>query len=258
MKIISWNVNGIRAIAKKDFYKDVRQMAPDVLCLQETKAQDDQVAEVFASDGTYHVFANSAEKKGYSGTAILSKLEPQHIIKDIGMPEHDREGRVLGLEYDDFFLINVYVPNSGNDLKRLDYRQKWDCDFFNFLKQLEEQKPVLVCGDFNVAHKDIDLARPKPNYNKSAGYMQEEIDGMDRYTGDGFTDTFRHLHPDTTGVYSWWSYRAGAREKNVGWRIDYFLASRSLLSSIEDAFILNQVMGSDHCPIGVALNPKEY
>jgi len=245
MKIISWNVNGIRAIAKKDFYKDVRQMAPDVLCLQETKAQDDQVAEVFASDGTYHVFANSAEKKGYSGTAILSKLEPQHIIKDIGMPEHDREGRVLGLEYDDFFLINVYVPNSGSD-------------FFNFLKQLEEQKPVLVCGDFNVAHKDIDLARPKPNYNKSAGYMQEEIDGMDRYTGDGFTDTFRHLHPDTTGVYSWWSYRAGAREKNVGWRIDYFLASRSLLSSIEDAFILNQVMGSDHCPIGVALNPKEY
>ena len=253
MKIISWNVNGIRAVAKKNLFNDLESMDPDILCLQETKAQDDQVAEVLAPVNHYEVYSNSAVKKGYSGTAILSKKHPLHVFKDIGIEEHDREGRVVGLEYDSFYLVNVYVPNSGNDLKRLDYRQKWDLDFFNFLKKLEKEKPVLVCGDFNVAHRDIDLARPKPNYNKSAGYMQEEIDGMDRYTQGGFVDTFRHFNPEAKDAYSWWSYRAGAREKNVGWRIDYFLASPSLLPSLKNAFISNEVIGSDHCPIGVLI-----
>ncbi|MEA3477619.1 MAG: exodeoxyribonuclease III [Bacteroidota bacterium] len=256
MKIISWNVNGIRAVAKKDFFKDVKQMDPDILCLQETKAQDNQVAEVLASVDHYEVYSNSAEKKGYSGTAILTRIQALSVSRDMGIAEHDSEGRVLCLEFESFFLVNVYVPNSGNDLKRLDYRQQWDLDFFKYLKKLEEQKPVLVCGDFNVAHRDIDLARPKPNYNKSAGYMQEEIDGMDRYTGGGFVDTFRHFYPDRKDAYSWWSYRAGARGKNVGWRIDYFLVSQSLLPSMKNAFISNDVMGSDHCPIGVVVNSK--
>ena len=253
MKIISWNVNGIRAIAKKDFFKDLKQLDPDILCLQETKAQDDQVAEVLASAEKYEVYSNSAEKKGYSGTAILTKIKPLGISSGIGMDEHDKEGRVLCLEFQDFFLVNVYVPNSGNDLKRLDYRQEWDRAFFNYLKRREEAKPVIVCGDFNVAHRDMDLARPKPNYNKSAGYMQEEIDGMDRYTGGGFFDTFRHYYPDTEGAYSWWSYRAGARGKNVGWRIDYILVSDSYLSSVKSASILNEILGSDHCPVQAEL-----
>jgi exodeoxyribonuclease-3 len=253
MKIISWNVNGIRAVAKKDFFKDLEKMSPQILCLQETKAQDDQVAEVLASTDPYGVYSNSAEKKGYSGTAILSRIKPLSVSRDMGKAEYDTEGRVLCLEYETFFLVNVYVPNSGTDLKRLSYRQSWDLEFFNYLKKLEEEKPVLVCGDFNVAHKDIDLARPKPNYNKSAGYMQEEIDGMDRYTQGGFVDTFRHFFPEKRQAYSWWSYRAGAREKNVGWRIDYFLVSTAFLSSVSNAFILNDVMGSDHCPIGIEL-----
>ena len=256
MKIISWNVNGIRAVAKKDFFKDVEQMEPDILCLQETKAQDDQVAEVLASVNHYEMYSNSAEKKGYSGTAILSKMKPLNVSRNMGIAEHDTEGRVLCLEFESYFLINVYVPNSGNDLRRLGYRQSWDLDFFSYLKKLEEKKPVLACGDFNVAHKDIDLARPKPNYNKSAGYMQEEIDGMDRYTQGGFVDTFRHFFPEKTDAYSWWSYRAGARERNVGWRIDYFLASPSMLPYLKDAFISNEVMGSDHCPIGVVITPN--
>ena len=253
MKIISWNVNGIRAIAKKNFFEDLGKMSPEILCLQETKAQDEQVAEVVASLDSYEKYFNSAEKKGYSGTAILSKTKPLSVRRDLGIAEHDTEGRVLCLEYEGFYLVNVYVPNSGNELKRLGYRQQWDSDFFNYLKALEKEKPVVVCGDFNVAHKEIDLARPKPNYNKSAGYMQEEIDGMDRYTQGGFVDTFRHFFPEKTEAYSWWSYRAGAREKNVGWRIDYFLVSASFLSSLSGAFILKKVMGSDHCPIGVEL-----
>lgn len=253
MKIISWNVNGIRAVAKKDFFSDFEKMNTDILCLQETKAQDDQVAEVLANVEGYHVYSNSAEKKGYSGTAILSKTEPIKVSQDIGIAEHDTEGRVLTLEYDKFYLVNVYVPNSGSALKRLDYRQDWDKVFFEYLKKLETEKPVLVCGDFNVAHTAIDLARPKPNYNKSAGFMQEEIDGMDRFTQGGLKDTFRHFYPEQKDTYSWWSYRAGARGKNVGWRIDYFLASESFLPSLKDAFIMNEVMGSDHCPVGIEL-----
>lgn len=253
MKIVSWNVNGVRAVAKKNFFEDFKAMDADILCLQETKAQDDQVAEALAPIEGYYIYSNSAEKKGYSGTAIISKTEPISVSRDIGITEHDTEGRVLCLEYDVFFLIDVYVPNSGSQLKRLDYRQNWDQIFFNYLKNLEETKPVIVCGDFNVAHKAIDLARPKPNYNKSAGFMQEEIDGMDRFTQGGLVDTFRYFYPEETDKYSWWSYRAGARGKNVGWRIDYFLVSKTYLPSVEKAYILHEVLGSDHCPVGIDL-----
>ena len=200
----------------------------------------------------YHVFASSAERKGYSGTAILSKTNPLNVTYGIGILEHDTEGRVICAEYQDFFLITVYVPNSGSELLRLAYRQTWDAAFLAYLKNLELQKPVLVCGDFNVAHQAIDLARPKENYNKAAGYMQEEINGMNAYVSEGLIDTFRVLNPDTV-KYSWWSYRAGARQKNVGWRIDYFLASATLQPVIKEAFILNDILGSDHCPVGVAL-----
>jgi exodeoxyribonuclease-3 len=254
MKIISWNVNGIRAVAQKNFFTDFVKMAPDILCLQETKAQDDQVAETLTPiNNDYHIFSNSAEKKGYSGTAILSKQKPINVTRDIGIEEHGTEGRVLCLEYESFFLVNVYVPNSGSELKRLDYRQDWDLAFFDYLKNLEKTKPVVVCGDLNVAHKAIDLTHPKTNYNKSAGYMQEEIDGMDRFTQNGVVDTFRHFYPDKKEAYTWWSYRAGARTKNVGWRIDYFLVSQSFMPSVEKAIILSEIMGSDHCPVGIEL-----
>lgn len=253
MKLVSWNVNGIRAVAKKDFFDDLKIMSPDILCLQETKAQDDQVSEVLGHVSDYFHYSNSAEKKGYSGTAVISRIEPLGVEKGIGIADHDNEGRVLTLEYKDFYLVNVYVPNSGNDLKRLVYRQVWDLAFFNYLKKLEKTKPVITCGDFNVAHREIDIARPKANYNKSAGFMQEEIDGMDRYTEGGFVDTFRHFYPDKTEAYSWWSYRAGARPKNIGWRIDYFLVSESLVPSLSGADILSDVMGSDHCPVRIKI-----
>ncbi|MEE4116948.1 MAG: exodeoxyribonuclease III, partial [Marinilabiliaceae bacterium] len=226
---------------------------PDILCLQETKAQDDQVYETLSGLRDYHIYSNSAEKKGYSGTAVLTKTEPLSVKKGINIAQHDTEGRVLTLEFEDFFLVNVYVPNSGNDLKRLDYRQEWDLAFYNYLKSLEERKAVIACGDFNVAHKEIDLARPKANYNKSAGFMQEEIDGMDRFTGGGLADTFRHFYPDKTEAYSWWSYRAGARPKNIGWRIDYFLVSQNILASVRNAEILSDILGSDHCPVSIEL-----
>ncbi len=253
MNLISWNVNGLRAVMTKNFSERLEQMAPDILCLQETKAQDDQVAEALSGINGYHMYSNSAVKKGYSGTAVLSKVAPLAVQSDIGIAEHDQEGRVLTLEYDDFYLVNVYVPNSRNDLMRLGYRQEWDRAFFNHLKKLETHKPVVACGDFNVAHKPIDLARPKANYNKAAGYMQEEIDGMDRYTSEGFVDTFRHLHPQATDRYTWWSYRAGARENNVGWRIDYFLVSEAIVSRVKTAEILDDIMGSDHCPVRIEL-----
>jgi exodeoxyribonuclease-3 len=254
MKIISWNVNGIRAVAKKNFFADFETLAPDILCLQETKAQDDQVAETLAPISGYHIYSNSAEKKGYSGTAIISKTKPLNVTKGIGIDEHDNEGRVLCAEYQNFYLITVYVPNSGSELKRLKYRQKWDIDLLNYLKNLEKKKPVIVCGDMNVAHRPIDLTHPKPNYNKSAGYMQEEIDGMDRFTQNGLVDSFRYFYPNTTEAYSWWSYRAGARAKNVGWRIDYFLVSENFMPQIKSASILNHIMGSDHCPVSIEIS----
>jgi exodeoxyribonuclease-3 len=253
MKIISWNINGIRAIVKKNFFDVLADLDPDIICLQETKANDDQVAEVLNSFNVYHIYSNSAERPGYSGTSVLSKICPLNVTKGIDVREHDTEGRVLCLEFDNWFLVNVYVPNSGSELKRLGYRQDWDIAFLDYLKELEKTKPVVVCGDFNVAHKSIDLARPKENYNKAAGYMQEEIDGMDRFTKGGLADTFRYLHPDETERYSWWSYRSGARSKNIGWRIDYFLVSESFIPSIEKAFIMEEITGSDHCPVGIEL-----
>ncbi len=251
MKILSFNVNGIRAIAKKNFFEDVKKMNPDIICLQETKASVEQVKETVSDKlSSYHVFANQAVKKGYSGTAIFSKKEPISVSYDMGVEEHDQEGRVLTIELDDFFVTTVYVPNSKNDLSRLDYRQKWDADFLFYLKELEKKKPVIVCGDFNVAHKEIDLARPKANYNKSAGFTQKEIDGMDNFTKNGFIDVFRLQHPDEV-KYSWWSYRGGARERNVGWRIDYFLVSESIKNRIMESSIENEILGSDHCPVGI-------
>ena len=252
MKILSFNVNGIRAVVGKSFISDMQAQAPDVICLQETKATPEQVAAAVEPLTGYQVFANSAERKGYSGTAILTKIAPLSVTYDIGMPDHDAEGRVICAEFDHFYLVTVYVPNSGSELLRLGYRQTWDAAFLSYLQNLERQKPVVVCGDFNVAHQAIDLARPKENYNKAAGYMQEEIDGMNAFAAAGLLDTFRTMHPDQV-KYSWWSYRAGAREKNVGWRIDYFLVSKVFLPQVKDAFILNDVFGSDHCPVGVVL-----
>jgi len=253
MRVISWNVNGIRATMKKGFAASLEAMQTDILCLQETKAQDDQVAEALTEIQGYHLYSNSAVKKGYSGTAILTKKEPLSVRYDMGIEAHDQEGRVIALEFESFFLVTVYTPNSGSELKRLGYRQTWDTDFLKHLKILEKEKPVIACGDLNVAHRPIDLARPKANYNKSAGYMQEEIDGLDNLVAADFIDTFRHIHPEKV-KYSWWSFRAGARARNVGWRIDYHLVSASLSGRIKDADILNDVMGSDHCPVTLDLD----
>lgn len=250
MKLISWNVNGIRAAAKKGFFESLEDMNTDVLCVQETKAQDDQVREVFFGREGYHVYSNSAEKKGYSGTAILSRTEPISVQPDMGIADHDAEGRILAAEYDDFYLVTVYVPNSGQGLKRIDYRKQWDADFLTYLKALEETKPVVLCGDLNVAHRPIDLKNDKANYNKTAGYTQIEIDGMDNFVAAGLIDTFRHHHPDEE-AYSWWSYRMNARANNVGWRIDYFLVSESVIDRVTDSFILPDIHGSDHCPVGI-------
>lgn len=253
MKLISWNLNGIRAVAKKGLLDKIAEMNPDVICFQETKAQDDQVAEVLNNLEGYHFYSNSAVKKGYSGTAIVSKTKPLNVFPDLGIEHHDQEGRVLTAEYNDFYLVTVYTPNSKNDLSRLDDRQEFDAELLKFLKNLEKTKPVIICGDLNVAHKSIDLARPKANYNKSAGHMQEEIDGMDNFQNSGLIDSFRYLHPDTTEKYSWWSYRGGARDRNVGWRIDYFLVSENFTNKIKSADILMDMHGSDHCPVSVDL-----
>lgn len=252
MKLISWNVNGVRAVMKKDFPQLLEEMNTDVLCLQETKAQDDQVQEALAPIEGYYVYSNSAVKKGYSGTAILTKQKPLSVTFDMGIEEHAQEGRVLCAEFEKYYLVTVYTPNSGSELKRLGYRQEWDKVFLDYVINLEKTKPVIICGDLNVAHKSIDLARPKENYNKSAGHMQEEIDGMDALVKAGFVDSFRAINPEKE-KYSWWSYRGGARERNVGWRIDYFLTSSVLVSNYKNADILTNVFGSDHCPVVLEL-----
>lgn len=252
MKLISWNLNGIRAVAKKGLNEILTDLDADVFCFQETKATPEQVREVLFDLPQYHVHALGAEKKGYSGTAIISKQEPISVNYHMGIEEHDKEGRIICAEFDNYFVVTVYTPNSKGDLSRLEYRQKWDADFLQYLKELESKKPVLVCGDLNVAHRPIDLARPKENYDKSAGFTQAEIDGLDAYVNHGFVDTFRLKNPDKV-QYSWWSYRGGARERNVGWRIDYFLCSESLKDNIKSAFILDKVMGSDHCPVGIEM-----
>ena len=250
MRLISWNVNGVRAVVKKDFFEAIKSMAPDVLCLQETKAQDDEVAAALKPLDAYKLSSNSADQKGYSGTAILSKRAPLNITSDINIESHDLEGRVMCAEYDDFYLVNVYVPNSGQKLDRLEYRQQWDKDFLAYLKNLEKKKPVIACGDFNVAHKPMDLKNDKANYNKTAGYTQIEIDGMDNFINSGFVDSFRLLHPEKI-AYTYWSYRFKSRERNTGWRIDYFLVSKSIADKIKSVDIYSDVMGSDHCPIGL-------
>ncbi len=255
MKITSWNVNGLRAAVKKDFEGNLLKMNSDMVCLQETKAQDDQVREALAELDGYHIYSNSAEKKGYSGTAILSKTEPIAVQMGIGVRKHDTEGRVITAEFDDFYLTTAYVPNSGRGLVRLDYRQTWDKSFRSFLRKLQKDKPVILCGDLNVAHQPIDLARPKSNYNKTAGYTQQEIDGMSLHLKSGFVDTLRHFYPDKEGAYTWWSYMFNARANNVGWRIDYFLASKSLMERVEDSKTCPDIEGSDHCPVALILKP---
>ena len=253
MKIISWNINGIRAITQKDFFDDISQLNPDVLCLQETKAQDGEVKKALKDLNGFYQYYNSAQRKGYSGVAILTKIEPMSITYDMGVEEHDQEGRVICAEFEDFFLVNVYVPNAGQNLVRLDYRKTWDEDFRLYLKKLKETKPVILCGDLNVAHQAIDLKNDKANYNKTAGYTQIEIDGMDNLLATGFVDSFRHFHPDTV-AYTYWSYRFKARERNSGWRLDYFLVSESLLEKVEQVEILSTYYGSDHCPIQIKLD----
>mgnify|MGYP001491938269 FL=1 len=250
MKLVSWNLNGIRAVEKKGLSTILEHINADIIGFQETKAQDDQVLEALKEVSGYHIFSNSAVKKGYSGTAILSKKEPIKVTYGLGIEEHDQEGRLICAEYEDFYYITVYVPNSGNELVRLKYRTKWDNDLLEFVNN--KDKPVFLCGDLNVAHQELDLKNPKSNYNKTAGYTQFEIDGMTNYINSGFTDTFRHFYPQEI-KYSWWSYRFSARLKNIGWRLDYFLASKEALNMVNDAFILNDVMGSDHCPVGIEL-----
>ena len=251
MKLISWNVNGLRAVLKKGFTDYVATQQPDVLCLQETKAHPDQLEHPVLSG--YHDYWNSAEKKGYSGTAVFTLTEPLNVAQGIGIEEHDNEGRVLTLEYSSYFLVNVYTPNSQNELRRLPYRQSWDAAFLQHLLKLERKKPVVFTGDLNVAHQEIDLARPKQN-RRNPGFTDEERAGFDHFVENDFIDTFRHLHPDEPDHYSWWSYRANARANNVGWRIDYFCISSKLLPKLTGADIHNETLGSDHCPVTLELD----
>ena len=249
MKLISWNVNGLRACLKKDFLLSMSTLNPDIICLQETKMMQGQ-AEVDLPG--YAEFWNSAEKKGYSGTAIFTKAKPVSVRYGMDYPEHDREGRMITLEFADFFLVNVYTPNSQNELARIDYRMRWEVAFRDYVCALDESKPVVICGDLNVAHEEIDLKNPKTNRN-SAGFSDQEREKMTQLLGAGFTDTFRTLHPDLTGAYSWWSYRANARANNAGWRIDYFLVSNRLFPQVEAARIYPEITGSDHCPVEIEL-----
>ena len=249
MKLVSWNVNGLRACLKKDFLLSMGALNPDVICLQETKMEQGQ-AEVDLPD--YEEFWNSAEKKGYSGTAIFTKAKPISVRYGMDYPEHDREGRMITLEFDDFFLVNVYTPNSQNELARIDYRMTWEVAFREYVTELDKTKPVVICGDLNVAHEEIDLKNPKTNRN-NAGFSDQEREKMTQLLAAGFTDTFRALHPDLAGAYSWWSYRANARANNAGWRIDYFLVSNRLFPKVTAARIYPEIFGSDHCPVEVVL-----
>ena len=254
MKLISWNVNGLRACLGKGFPEFVSKELPDLLALQEVKMEEGQ-AELPLPPG-YHVYWNSAERKGYSGTAVLARTEPLSVSRGMGVERHDHEGRILTLEYPDFWFVCVYTPNSQQELARLSYRMEWEDDFRGYLLELDRTKPVILCGDLNVAHKDIDLKNPGPN-RKNPGFTQEERDKLTALLEAGFVDTFRHFYPDRTGAYSWWSYRFRAREKNAGWRIDYFLVSQRLVSRLDDAVIYQEVTGSDHCPVGLLLKTDQ-
>ena len=249
MRLISWNVNGLRAVVGKNFREVFQSLDADFFCLQETKMQAGQLELEFPG---YQSWWNYAEKKGYSGTAIFSKHHPLSVTYGIGIEEHDHEGRVITLEMESFFLVCVYTPNSQDGLRRLDYRMRWEDDFRAYLQKLDESKPVIVCGDMNVAHEEIDLKNPKTN-RMNAGFTDEERRQMTTLLNAGFADTFRHLHPTQEGIYSWWSYRFHAREKNVGWRIDSFLTSQRLLPQVSEANILTDIMGSDHCPVELVL-----
>ncbi|ASB95642.1 exodeoxyribonuclease III [Bacillus subtilis] len=251
MKLISWNVNGLRAVMRKmDFLSYLKEEDADIICLQETKVQDGQVD--LQPEG-YHVYWNYAVKKGYSGTAVFSKQEPLQVIYGIGVEEHDQEGRVITLEFENVFVMTVYTPNSRRGLERIDYRMQWEEALLSYILELDQKKPVILCGDLNVAHQEIDLKNPKVNRN-NAGFSDQERGAFTRFLEAGFVDSFRHVYPDLEGAYSWWSYRAGARDRNIGWRIDYFVVSERLKEQIEDASISADVMGSDHCPVELIIN----
>lgn len=249
MKLISWNVNGLRACINKGFMEFLKSSNADIFCVQETKMQPEQAD--FTIDG-YEQYWNSAERKGYSGTAVFTRIPPLSVQYGIGIDEHDHEGRVITLEFENFFLVNVYTPNSQRDLARLAYRMKWEDDFRDYLIELDAVKPVIVCGDMNVAHREIDLKNPKTN-RKNAGFTDEERQKMTELLQSGFTDTWRARNPGVTDIYSWWSYRFKAREKNAGWRIDYFLASDRLMPQVEETRIYTEILGSDHCPVGLEI-----
>ncbi len=249
MKLISWNVNGLRAVVQKGFADIFTSLDADIFCLQETKLQEGQIEIDFPG---YRQYWNYAEKKGYSGTAVFTKEEPLSVTRGIGIAEHDKEGRVLTLEFPDFYLVNVYTPNSQNELARLDYRMSWEDAFLSYLKKLEETKPVIFCGDLNVAHQEIDLKNPKTN-RRNAGFTDEERGKMTHLLASGFIDTFRYFYPNQKDIYSWWSYRFRSREKNAGWRIDYFIVSAALKSRLQGAKIHTEIFGSDHCPIELDL-----
>ena len=249
MKLVSWNVNGLRACAGKGFEQAFLSLDADFFCLQETKMQEGQLDLQFPG---YTSYWNYAEKKGYSGTAIYTRHQPLSVSYGIGIEQHDHEGRVITLETADFYLVCVYTPNSQDGLKRLDYRMTWEDDFQNYVKQLDKSKPVIICGDLNVAHEEIDLKNPKTN-RKNAGFTDEERQKMTQFLSAGFTDTFRFFHPETTDIYSWWSYRFRAREKNAGWRIDYFITSQRLNSRLKEANIHTDIYGSDHCPVSLVM-----
>ncbi|MDO4332644.1 MAG: exodeoxyribonuclease III [Eubacteriales bacterium] len=249
MKFISWNVNGLRACVTKGFMDFFKEADADIFCLQETKLQPGQIELELPG---YYQYWNSAEKKGYSGTAVFTKQEPLSVAYGIGIEEHDHEGRVITLEFPEYYVITVYTPNSQRELTRLDYRMRWEDAFLSYLKKLEEKKPVIFCGDLNVAHKEIDLKNPKTN-RKNAGFTDEERAKMTALLDKGFIDTFRYFYPDQTGIYSWWSYQFQARAKNAGWRIDYFIVSECLKDRLEDAKIYTDILGSDHCPVGLFL-----
>lgn len=251
MKLMSWNVNGLRAVMKKiDINTYVQETEADILCLQETKVQDGQVS--LQPEG-YHAYWNYAVKKGYSGTAVFSKEKPLHVFYGLGIDDHDQEGRVITLEFENVFVVNCYTPNAKRGLERIDYRLQWEADFKDYLQKLDRKKPVILCGDLNVAHREIDLKNPKAN-RKNAGFSEQEREAFSALLNAGFTDSFRYLYPDQEGAYSWWSYRTNAREKNIGWRLDYVIVSDRLKPRISEAAICADIMGSDHCPVEMTVD----
>lgn len=249
MKLVSWNVNGLRAIYKKGFEESFKELDADIFCIQETKMQEGQIELDLQG---YYQYYNYAERKGYSGTAIFTKKDPLKVSYGIGIEEHDKEGRVITLEFDKFYMVNCYTPNSGRELARLEYRMTWEDEFKKYLIKLDKQKPVIICGDLNVAHTEIDLKNPKSN-RKNAGFTDEERSKIEELLNSGFTDSFRKMYPDKEGAYTWWSYMFNARANNAGWRIDYFLVSDRISKNIKDAYIYSEIMGSDHCPVGLEI-----